>query len=266
VRFFTGAVGSLHSVPFFTATSDARHFGAGVSFQRFITKDFELDAVAAIGGAQRAYVEGVRYKFKSISADEAGGYAAGHGYFQADAAYSTPHLAASITHADYVGLTSFTSEGISAGAGGAAVFASAFQSPASAGQAIGASWARGPFATNVTELFSQGRRQFIGMETERYRHFVATQFIGRSAGQLSANFGGGYTGNTISGSVGYQEVFNPLYGFQRAMTIQVGIQLPRFTLHLNLDVLPSGISYSGWGNAYVRGPALASGQASQIAE
>ena len=265
IRFFTGAIGEAHAVPFFTATS-ASHFGSGISFERHPAKDFEIDAVAALAGNQRVFLEGVKYKWRGFHFDEAAGRAQGAGYFQGDAAFQARHFAVQVSHVDYLGLTSYTGESGSIGAGPVSGFASAFQSPKFGGQAFGGQIVLGAFATNVFEMRSQGRFQTVVMESEHYRHFVTTQFVSHSGNSTSASFGGGYTGNLLSGSVSYQEVFNPLGGFQRATVIAVGIQLPRLTLHLSLDVLPSGVTYSGWGSAYVRGPALATGSTSPMAE
>jgi len=263
VRFFVGEAGQFYSVPFFAATGNTGKFGAGVSYQKFIG-NLELDYVAAVAGNQWAFLQGARYRRKKWSVDEAAGLTTLGGYFQGDASYSAAHFAAQITHAAFVGKTEYTSEGISAGAGPLAMFASAFQSPAHTGEAIGATVSHGSASATVDVLFSK-QRQVVGFLTEHGRHWMLTQSVSHSTG-TSAAFGGGYTGNTLSASVSYQEVFSPTGGFQRATTVQVGLQLPRFTLHLSLDVLPSGITYTGYGTAYVRGPALSTGQATAMAE
>jgi hypothetical protein len=265
-RVFVGADGEFHSLPFFTANSSTNHFGAGVEVKRNFSKDFWIEGLAAVAGSNRAYLEGAKYTRGGFTADEAGGLAQGRGYFQGDLGYQAHHFAVQATHADYIGLASYTSESASIGIGPVSAFASAFQARANSGQAVGAQIG-GPITTNIYEMFSRGRKQTLIVESERYRHWTITQAISHAAGSTQVSFGGGYQGNTLSGSIGYQEVYNPLAGFQRAVAIQAGIQLPRFTLHLALDILPGGvIEYAGYGTAFVKGPPLASGQASQAAE
>jgi hypothetical protein len=264
LRFFAGESGQFFSAPFFNATGNTGHFGTGVLYQRFV-HNLELDYVVALAGNQHVYLQGARYHLKKWSLDEAAGKTTLGGYFQGDASYSAKHFAASVSHADFVGKTEYSSEGLSVGAGPLTLFGSAFESPLHTGEAVGGTLS-GPWVSVSADMLFANQKQLVGFLTEHKRHLMLTQAISHSAGGNSVSFGGGYQGNTLSGSVGYSEVFNPLGGFERAMVIDAGIQLPRFTLHLSLEVLPSGITYTGFGTAYVRGPALSTGQATQMAE
>jgi hypothetical protein len=265
VRFFAGATGDLHAAPFFTGM-DVSHFGFGVEFQRTVTKGLELTAVAAVIGNERTVLEGLSYKWRDFRVEESGGLVEGQSYFEGSGIYQSRRLAFNVTHADYFRVASFSSEGASAGAGPVSGFASAFQSAKSSGQAVGGNIAMGPIAVNCDGLFSGRQRQAIGIVTEHVRQFTVSQFVSVSAGHPSVSLGGGYTGNLLSANVGYQEVFVPNVGFQKALSIQVSWQFPRLTVNTAVNVLPTGVFYTGYGTAYIQSAPLAGGQTSPTAE
>lgn len=260
LRFFTGdVVGSLKATPYLTATGDTGRIGAGISFQQEI-QNFEIDLIASRAGSQRAYLQSVKYsKKQNFTAAESAGYVLNRLWYQANADLRTRHFGFDLQHADFVALTSYTAEGVTVGTGGLNVFGSAFQSPTNAGEAAGVNFSRDFLTANFYELFSKTRESVLTVTEKIPFHISLNQLVAYSR-DASLNFSGGYQGNTISASLGYGIVFNPLAGFQKALTLSCGLQLPRLTLHANLEFLPSGLTYVGWGTAYIEGASLSQRQ------
>ncbi len=250
IRVFTGATGDLHSTPYFTATV-SRHFGSGVELTR-IFGDFELTGVSAFAGGNRALLEGVKYHHGAFKAEESAGLAMGQRYFEGQVSVQKRHFSASIIHADYFGIATLNSEQISAGTDHLSFFASAFQSKFS-GEAFGSTANVWRITGTAMYLKSGGTGQVSEFITERIsQRFSANQ----CADGRNVSFGGSMTGNLLSASVSYQELFTPLVGFQRAMVIGLRIQLTRGTINTNVNMLPSGTFYTAYAGIVAQGPAL----------
>jgi hypothetical protein len=254
LRVFTGAVGDLHSTPYFTAT-ESRQFGSGVEYTR-IFGDVEFQGVTAFAGANHVFLESVKYHHNALRVEEAAGLALGKKYFEGQASYQTRHISATVTHADYFGIATVNSEQVTAGSQHVSVFASAFQSKYS-GTALGANASYGRVSGTVMTIASGGQRQTNEFITEQVsQRFSLNQSIsGRNVG-----FGGSMTGNLLSASVSYQEVFTPTSGFERAMVVSLRLQLTRGTVNVSVDKLPSGMFYTGYAGIVASGPALGNGQ------
>lgn len=255
VRVFTGAIGELHATPYFSATSETRHFGSGFEYTRLLG-DFEFNGVSAIAGKNKVFLEGVKFHRDAFRVEESAGLAQGQKYFEGVASVQERHFSASLIHADYFGLSTVNSEQVTAGSTHLSVFASAFQSKVS-GQAFGASSTVGRITSSIMTLNTSGqKRQISEFFTEQVsQHIMATQAVNGK----NVSFGGGLQGNLISASVGFQELYVPAIGFEQATTFNLRLQLPRGTVNISLSKLPSGIFYTGYAGLFAEGPALGGG-------
>jgi hypothetical protein len=253
IRVFSGATGDLHSTPFFTAT-ESRHLGSRVEYTR-IFGDIEFQAVSAFAGGDHVLVESVRYHRNAFKAEESAGLAQGQRYFEGQASWQERHFSASLVHADYFGIATVNSEQVTVGADHLSVFASAFQSKYS-GEVVGANATLGLVSATVMELSSGSTRQVSEFVTERLsQRFSVNQAInGRNF-----SVGGSMTGNLLTASLGYQEMFTPANGFQRAMVVTLRVQLTRGTANVSVEKLPGGVFYTGYAGLVAQGPALGNG-------
>ena len=254
IQIFSGATGDLHSTPYFT-TEQSRHFGSGVQVSQ-ILGDWTVTGVSAFAGGDRVLLEEVQYAHERWRAAEAGGLANGQRYFEGAGTYSGNHIAVNLTHADYFGVARLNSEQASFGVPALSVFVSAFQSKFS-GEAAGVTvrpfnWLSG----TMMHLISGKQNQTSEFITETKQHWMLTQAINGK----SVAFGGGHIGNLLSEDISYQEVFVPIAGFQRAMTVSIRMQLSRGTVNASVNVLPSGVFYTANVGAVVQGPALGGNQ------
>ena len=113
----------------------------------------------------------------------------------------------------------------------------------------------------VTDDFFRTNRG--DMQTATFTETVArrlnlTQYVTRESGRTNVEFGGSYTGNSISASVSYSEVFNPLMAgipYQKQMNVRVTFNTRHSTVSLGTYVTPTGqTKYEAFTTDYVNGP------------
>jgi hypothetical protein len=133
--------------------------------------------------------------------------------------------------------------------------ASAFASGKFKAQAIGGGLRFGVVQAQANEYFEQFGRVFSVNATERmWRKWSVSEYLTEQHGHAAFNFGGGYSGNTLSANLSWQEFFMPATGrFEKAMTVQISLQLPHsVSVNAGTFVQPNGqVKWSAYGGEYV---------------
>jgi hypothetical protein len=279
---FTGAAGQFYSFPYFSATS-IDHFGSGIFYQIKLKQGLDISAMGVVVGSQRNAIGALHYLGKGLDASLAAGllrsqpFGNGHIYYrpiqslsffathqdylfdvrQAATAGATP----SVVHAG----TTISSVGSSATLWRVSLNASALTGTAGSnqvsGQTVGGSLHAGPLGITTSYYRSPHSGFITSAFTERLsRRWSVSQFLTYSQGHWSLNYGGSFTSNRLTASVGYQTDFVPyrLGGspFQQAISVGVTWQLPHSsTVTVATNTLPNGdVRWSTYGSSYIQGP------------
>ena len=288
LTLFTGAAGQIYSFPYFLATS-VRHFGTGMFYQNKLPHGLDFSMMGVFVGSQRTAVGSLHYLWKGLDAAGTAGLLQSHPFGNGRVSYK-PIQALSFfaTRQDYFfdlrqastagtgsslvqAATTISSVGGSATLRGLSLSASALTGSAGtnqiSGQTFGGSVHPGPLAI-TTSYYRSPHSGFIASSfTERLsRRWSVSEFLTYSQGRWSVNYGGSFTSNRLTASVGYLTDFVPysLGGspFQQTISVSVSWQLPHSTtVTLATNTLPNGaVRWSTYGNSYVQGP-LQSGDA-----
>ena len=144
-----------------------------------------------------------------------------------------------------------------------------YHSNFSMGESAGAGVRLGPVDVYGDSFWSRGQHTLTGSVYERFtRRWTLSQFVTRSGGKTSVNFGGSYTSNLVTASVGYTQAFVPYSNtpFQKVISITLAFQLPIGKLNVGTVASPGGgVKWSTYGDTYVQAPWLptAAGQRAQ---
>lgn len=114
----------------------------------------------------------------------------------------------------------------------------------------------------MTSYYRSPRNRFVTSSfTERLsRRWSVSQFLTYSQGHWSVNYGGSFTSNRLTASVGYVTDFLPYRPggspFQQTISIGLTWQLPHSTtLTLATNTLPNGdMRWSSYGSSYLQVP------------
>lgn len=255
LTFFVGATGPAYSTPFFAAAI-SQHFGAGISYD-LTAGGFHFVGVAALAGPQHTAVASGEYRKRVFRLAGAGGLLQGARYWNAQADYQGRRMGLDVARTTYQTAT-VDSAGAAARLGPMGFHASAFWSQGNSGQSVGATAHVGFLQANLDGFISRFGTQTAGSVSESLgRHWRISQYLGQSAGHVTVNFGGGYTGNRFVANVGYQEFYMPaLIGqspFQRALTLTLSFHLPHDSAAtLTANVLPTGaVEWGAYGGTFV---------------
>jgi hypothetical protein len=291
LTLFTGAAGQLYSFPYFSATS-VDHFGLGIFYQNKLPHGLEVYTMGVVIGSQRTAIGGAHYLWKGLDASGAAGLLQSQPFGNGRISYKPiPSLFFFATRQDYFfdmrqtsatgttpslvqAETTISSVGGSATLWGLSLSASALTGTAGtnqlSGQTFGGSVHPGPLAITTSYYRSPGSGFITSSFTEKLsRRWSISEFLTDSQGHWSLNYGGSFTSNRLTASVGYQTDFVP-YGqrsaFQQAISVSVTCQLPHSTtINLATNTLPNGVVRWGtYGNSYVQGP-LQGGDAAGMA-
>jgi hypothetical protein len=270
---FAGAVGSAFSTPFYSGLQ-AHRLGLGFQF----TKKFEprkktscrgagcavnagtleLSTVSAYTLGKLTVLQGAVYRWHGLTLQGTGGLLEGKKYLVGDASWRLQHAAFDIGRQTFIWQSqrnTVQTGSVSTWFGAVTAHASAFSSHQASGENAGTGLRLGPVQVNGDIFFARQQRIFSGSVIEKLsRHFSVSQFYTRSGGQSALNFGGSFTSNPVSLSVGWQQQFIPFGNipFQKVLSVTLAFQLPHGTM-LNLATVAAptgGTRWSAYGGTY----------------
>jgi len=292
LTLFTGAAGQIYSFPYFSATS-VDHFGMGILYQRTLPHGLDFSTIGVIVGSQYTAIGALHYVWKGLDASGSAGLLQSQPFGNGSILYKPiKSLSLCATRQNYffdvqqtpaVGNVSslvqeestVSSIGTAANLWGLSLNASALTGTAGknqvSGQTFGGAVHPGPVAITASYYRSKNGGSVTSSFTEKLtRRWSVSEFLTYSQGQLSFNYGGSFTSNRLTASVGYQTYFVP-YGtgtspFQQTITVSVSWQLPHSTtVTLATNTLPNGaVRWSTYGNSYVQGPLRVGNVAGQV--
>lgn len=253
LTFYAGATGVPNTTPYYQ-TATVSHIGAGAIFWQQLG-DFKVTLVAGNDGAKHTLLEGIDYKAGPFHLEETAGNVEAHAYIEGQGTFQRPHFAVNASHIDLIGQPGITSEGLTAGTNRLSAYTSMFQSKTN-GEVAGVNFRAGFLTATASETFAQSQRHNDVLLGERFlRRFTVSEFVqdGRSV-----NFGGQVQGNLLSGGFGYNLLYTPT-GFQKALTVNGRVQLPRLTINVAVTMLPGSVVYwTGFGGMYLQTASLQS--------
>lgn len=279
---FAGAAGEFYSFPYFSATS-VNQFGTGILYQRKLPRGLDFSTMGVVVGSQYTAIGALHYLGKGFDASGAAGLLQSQPFANGSIFYKPiKSLSFFATRQDYffdvqqtpkAGASSslvqeestISSVGASANMRGLSLSASALTGTSGtnqvSGQTYGGAVHPGPVAITASYYRSGHGGSITSSFTEKLtRRWSVSEFVTYAQGQWSINYGGSFTSNRLTASVGYVTNFVP-YGagvspFQQTISVSVSWQLPHSTtVTLATNTLPNGaVRWSTYGNSYVQGP------------
>lgn len=279
---FAGAAGQFYSFPYFSATS-VNQFGTGILYQRKLPRGLELSTMGVVVGSQYTAIGALHYLGKGFDASGAAGLLQSQPFVNGSISYKPiKSLSFFAMRQDYFfdvqrtaptgGGSSLVQEestisnvGASANLRGFSLSASALTGTSGtnqvSGQTFGGAVHPGPLAITASYYRSVHGGSVTSSFTEKLtRRWSVSEFLTYSQGQWSINYGGSFTSNRLTASVGYLTNFVPystgVSPFQQTISVSVSWQLPHSTsITLATNTLPNGaVRWSTYGNSYVQGP------------
>jgi hypothetical protein len=279
---FSGAAGQFYSFPYFSATS-VNHFGTGVLYQSKLPHGLEFSTMAVHVGSQYTAIGALHYLWKELDASGAVGLLQSQPFGNGSISYKPiKSLSFFATRQNYFfdvqqALTAGTSSSLvqeestissvggSANLRGLSLSASTLTGTSGAnqvsGQTFGGAIHPGPLAITSNYYRSAHGGSLTSAFTEKLtRRWSVSQFLLYSQGKWSLNYGGSFTSNRLTTSVGYITSFVPdspgVSAFQQTISVSMTWQLPHSTtVTLATNTLPNGaVRWSTYGNSYARGP------------
>jgi hypothetical protein len=279
---FAGAAGQFYSFPYFSATS-VGHFGAGIVYQRKLPRGLDFSTMGVVVGSQYTAIGALHYVWKGLDASGAAGllqsqpFANGSIFYKPIKSLSffamrqdyffnvqqtTPTGGGSSLVQEESTISSF---GASTNLRGLSLNASALTGTSGTTQVSGQTFGAGVHPGRVTITASYYRAAHGGSVTSSFtekltRRWSVSEFLTYSQGQWSLNYGGSFTSNRLTASVGYLTYFVPyspgVSPFQQTINVGVSWQLPHSTsVTLATNTLPNGaVRWSTYGNSFVQGP------------
>lgn len=266
LSIFAGAVGDAYSTPYFSAET-TNGYGVGVMYTRKF-HSANLTTVEAWTHGKPTALEGADLHWRGLELKATAGLLERRQYFIAQGTYRLAHAALDAGRQTFIWesqRSTVTSASATAWYGAFDSHASLFLSSLARGQNAGVGLHVGPLTIREDGYFSRGSRTFSSAVTERFtRHWSLSQFYTRSNGQSAVNFGGQYTSNFVTASLGYQQQFIPFsrVPFQKVLSIGLSFQLPHGS-NLNIATVASptgGVRWTTYGGSYIQAPWMPSSQ------
>jgi len=270
ISFFAGATGQAYSAPFFSGI-EAHEFGAGYSYRRELPHGFDFASVGAVAGNKRTGLESLAYRWRAVKIFGTAGYLENREYLNGNAALQFQHFSANASRQTYLYKEQRTTvDSFSAAARiGALDFSAAdFSGRTGSGQSFGAGARVSIFDVRTDYFHSAYGGTISGSLSERIsRRFSFSQYLTRAAGRTAINYGGSYSSNVATVSVGWTTAFVPLAAgrspFQQVLSVSISLQLPHsISASAQTVTAPDGsVKFSVYGSGFTRGPLAASGPA-----
>ena len=291
LTLFAGAAGQFYSFPYFSATS-VNHFGTGAFYQLKLPHGLDFSTMGVIVGSQYTAGGALHYVWKGLDASGAAGLLQSQPFENGSISYkpikSLSFFATRQTYFFDVNQTpaggtgsslvqeqsTISSVGGSANLRGLSFNASALTGTSGANQVSGQTFGGAIHPGPVAITASYYRSAYGGFVTSSFtekltRRWSVSEFLTYSQGRWTSNYGGSFTSNRLTASVGYLTYFAPLSSgpspFQQTISVSLSWQLPHSTtVTLATNTLPNGaVRWSTYGNSYVQGPLQASNAAGQ---
>lgn len=258
---FGGAVGQAYSTPYFSGVT-AKQFGSGVMFTHKLAH-WDLSTVEAWTSGKATALEGASFHWRGFQLQGTAGLLEGRKYLISQSTWRLSHASFDAGRQTFIWQaqrSTVTSVNVSAWYGPLTAHASAYRSSLARGENAGVGLRLGRFTMRGDSFWSK-QRVLSGSVYEQFtRHWSLAQFITRSGGSTSVNFGASYTSNLVTASVGWQEAFIPFGSvpFQKVLSVTLAFQLPHGTsLNLATVAAPNGgVRWSSYGGTYVQAPWL----------
>jgi hypothetical protein len=264
---FVGAVGQSYSAPFFSGMT-AKEFGAGVNYARKFSH-FDLSTVEALTGGKATALEGVVFHWRGLNLQGTAGVLESKKYLIGQGTWRLQHASFDAGRQTLVWngeRSTVVSASASAWAGPMDGHASLFRSQRAAGENAGIGLHVGALTLRGDSFWSRQQHTLTASAMERLaRRWTVSEYVTRSGGRTSVNFGGSFTSNLVAASFGYQQEFIPFgrVPFQKVLSITLAFQLPHGT-SLNLATVASptgGTRWTAYGGSYVQAPWIPSARA-----
>lgn len=267
LAFFAGAVGQSYSTPWFSGER-TDSVGAGLLYSRTFSS-VKLTTIEAWSHGRLTALEGGAWHWRGLEAKGTAGLLERRAYFIGQGSWKLPHASLDGSRQTYIWQgqrSTVTGAGVAAWYGPVDAHANIFRSTLALGKTAGAGLHVGPLTVREDVFLSRGSRTLSTSITEQYsRHWSLSQFITRSGGSTSLNFGAGYTSNVVTASVGYSQQFIPFgrVPFAKVLTVGLSFQLPHgSTLNVATVAAPDGgsVRWTTYGGTFVQAPWLSSPQ------
>jgi hypothetical protein len=259
---FSGAVGQIFTSPYFQGVQ-AKEFGTGIQYTRKFT-NVDLTTVEAWTNGKPTTLQGVIYHWRGLVLRGTAGLLERQTYFVGQGTWKISHASFDVGRQTYLWQnmrSTVTNGNVSTWFGPVDGHGGVFRSSTTQGENVGAGLHLGPLTFRSDEFWSRNQRTLSGSVMERFsRHWSLAQYITHSGKQTSINFGGTFTSNLVTASVGYQEAFIPFGNvpFQKVLNVSLSFQLPHGT-SLNLATIAApngGVKWTAYGGTYVQAPWL----------
>src|SRR5690348_6960264 len=276
---FAGRAGDVVS-PGFYAGLTPQHFGAGLFFSRtFFDDALQLQSSDSLDGNLKTALQQVTWMRKRYSLMASGGLEAGAkslnfgGTFRPFDALQLSGMHGNlflwVPQSDGTGKSEraeFNSAGVSSHLGLVGLRANYFSSRADgithSGEDFGASLNLGRALVTADYLVPNRGGDLLDGTIDFHvsRHIEVDAFESFFQGQRSLNFGGGYSGNSFSLNLGWENLYYPLAAqsrspFQNVFTMSLSFHLPHASsVNLSTVHLPTGrLQYSAWMSSWFEG-------------
>lgn len=254
-EFFAGAVGEMYSVPYFQGTT-TDSYGAGARYTRRM-RSVKFTTVEAFTHNRLTTLQGAAWHWRGLEMKGTAGLLERQRYLIGEANWRLSHAALDGSRQTYLWQgqrSTVTSAGASIWFGRFDAHSNIYRSTLAAGETAGAGVRLSIFTVRGDAFWSAAERTQTASVTERLRRWSLTQFITRSNGNTTVNFGGSYTSNLVTASLGWTQQFVPFSAvpFQKVLTVSLGFQLPHGT-NLNIGTVASptgGVKWSTYGGSY----------------
>jgi len=271
LNIFTGAVGESYSTPFFSGAI-AKRFGTGFQFTGKF-QHWDLSTVEAYTNGRLTTLQGAMYHWRGLTLQGTAGLLEGRTYLIGQSTWRFNHASLDAGRQTFIWQgqhSTVTSGNVSAWAGPLDAHAGLYRSSLARGENTGAGLRLGLLTLRGDMFLSPGHRTLTGSVAEKLsRRWSLSQFITRSGNQTSVNFGGSYTSNLVTASLGYAQAFIPFANvpFQKVLSVTLAFQLPHGTsLNLATVAAPTGgVRWSSYGGTYVQAPWLPSPSSQRLA-
>jgi len=250
---FAGAVGSVVSSPFFYGIQQA-HLGAGLGYKRELTRHFTVGTIQAWTRLKRTSLEEADFKTNHFEIKGQGGWLENNLQLSGNASAAWNHLGMNAGRSTYVFSTqqpgfvipvsriTVNNFGVFGGYSHFSGSASVFQSNLNTGESLNLGARFGWFQVQASKYNSGKTSSKLLTITEHSMHWSLSQYITRSNGSTSVNFGAGYVSNRFTAQVGYNVLYFPLLpqaqAFQKVLSVTLGFRFKSTSLSATTVVNP----------------------------
>jgi hypothetical protein len=265
VEMFSGLVGAVYSSPYIFGLGGHSSFGGGFA----VTQEFghlRIGTIQASAQGRKTSLEGATYERGHIRLREQAGLLEGTKMLNGGVTYSSAHLGADVGRATYVLQPTPNSPAQRADVSDVSISgmvshyngsASLYHSNVNTGTAVSVGARFGGLGVSASDYSSKAQRTGLLMVSENARHWNLVQMYTRDlrTGSNTFNFGGGYSSNSLSFSIGWNEMYFPILNkpFQCVLTAQISIHFHSLSMNVGSIVNPGGkIDWATYGNDYAQ--------------